>query len=383
MTYPIRYARTMLVTVVCAVIAVATSTIAVADTATATAPDGTLSVHSPDHRDTYDRLVDHQPPLLAPGLTVGGQPADPASPVHQATMLLHIDGTKSERICTGTLINPRTILSARHCVYDDDNRQPDFDGALALFSSSTGEFTQMLNALQSLPEEDFSRQWGGFIADTIRFVDRVDYPTHNGDVFGDIALLHVEQGWEAPASISPVPVWAGDITFGGIYVASGFGTGGATPLPHLGQALYAINGQERYTVDRGPEDIGYRGVPVNQAAITLGDSGGPLHNYQHVIGVNSVFQRAAGGSAWFAPLREFSRWVEQRAPGSTTGAGEVADPVATISLDVTETTPAGSSEGPTSVAVLLAVLAVLAALAAAMGVAAVPWIPLHVSGIGM
>ncbi len=231
--------------------------------------------------------------------TIGGVDADPDSPVNQAGTYLEIDvpGTNGY-ICSGTLITEIHVLTAKHCVYTENDKQQIMESATAYIG------------LDRFDPADKST------------ISASGVNVHSA---ADLAVLTLD---EPAVNTTPAKVWGGDVNIEETeFFASGFGTGAANdPLWYMGQAPINVTDRDTFTL-AGVDDTvqnGYFGYPMGPARITQGDSGGPLHDYNQVLGVNSgvAFEDPYGMT--FIPTQDHAAWIESAAPGSVEGLQEPA-----------------------------------------------------------
>lgn len=226
--------------------------------------------------------------------TIGGIDADPDSAVNQAGTYLQIAAPDTNGyVCSGTLITEIHVLTAKHCVYTENDDQQIMDTATA--SIGLDRFN---------PADESTISTSGVKV----------HPT------ADLAVLELDQ----PATnTTPAKVWGGDVNIKETkFFASGFGTGASSdPLWRMGEAPINVTGRQSFTL-AGVDDTvqnGYFGYPTGPARITQGDSGGPLHDYDQVFGVNSgvAFEDPYGMT--FVPTQDHAAWIESAAPGSVEG----------------------------------------------------------------
>ncbi|WLF43606.1 S1 family peptidase [Corynebacterium diphtheriae] len=157
--------------------------------------------------------------------------------------------------CTGTLVSPTTVLTARHCL----------NGGLGHVRLGPNHFTA---------------------------VRAVAHPQ------ADLAVLHLDRpAPEAPSAVSGRHIQPGD-RFG----VAGYGSA-------------------------------FTGIPMAAAATMQrrGDSGGPLLEGNHVVGVLSM-SSASGRVGWYIPTAEHADWIAAAAgipaPGSVDKPAPLVDATA-------------------------------------------------------
>lgn len=237
---------------------------------------------------------------LAAPLTIGGTDASPG-PVREAAVYipLHADGASNS--CTGTLISPIHVLSAKHC----------------FFNTATGTQRFTADEVQVGPQRATAQTVG---VSTIAL-----HPE------ADLAVITLDRAVPTtPAVLSDAHLTVGDHA-----TVFGFGTGTFTALDTLGEAEVTITevGAIAFQLDPTPRP-GYTALPTTGARAAGGDSGGPVHADGQVYGVVTAGWDSYPHAVLITPVAPYLDWIEATTHRPPTGssAGGLTAVVAVVGL---------------------------------------------------
>ena len=199
-------------------------------------------------------------------------------------LLIHYDPNGGEfASCTGTLVAPNLVLTARHCVADTDaSAACDIDGApLAQGVVRANHPAKTLYVFTGTERPDFSQPNITPAGVGKKVLDDGGKNLCNHDI-----AMVVLQEPVPNAKLTPLRL-DGDIVKGEVVTAIGWGVTDRTPQPDIRQQRTGIK-----VLESGPDDSTGGPVPPNEfqvgESICSGDSGGPaIASTGAIIGVVS------------------------------------------------------------------------------------------------
>lgn len=203
------------------------------------------------------------------GAVIKGKPSTSAQDA--VVLLIHYDpSNRSFGECTGTLIAPNLVLTARHCVADTDPYAAcDAEGKpLAAGVVRRNHKASTMYVFTGKDRPDFSRGRVEPAGTGARIVDDGGKNLCNHD----IALVVLEEP-VADAKIAPIRLEA-EVEQGEVLTAVGWGVTERTPQPAVRQQRTGIK-----VTGVGPDKDSFPPIPPNEfqvgESICSGDSGGP------------------------------------------------------------------------------------------------------------
>jgi len=225
---------------------------------------------------------------------VGGTKVSANDPITSSTVALVTPGGKS--FCTGSLIAPKLVVTASHCLVDYDDQLTVAFGTVAKNGSIKTE--NLRKASKFFVHEEYNTD-----------AMNEEVPTNAPN---DIALIHLER--EAPKDFAPVGLLSFDdsVAEGETLTLAGFG------LTHF---LFGSSGTLRKVDTKVkkllPEvkELQF-GEKANRSAC-MGDSGGPAfvvrNNKLALVGVTSRGNSRCNSTGIYTDVRYFGSWLKQTA----------------------------------------------------------------------
>jgi uncharacterized protein (TIGR03382 family) len=232
-----------------------------------------------------------------------------------ATVAL-MDPSYGDNFCTGTLIAPRVVLSAAHCVsWNGELTQPDEVTIAAGVNEVNGAATVAVSAV--VPHPDFGNAPVG------------DDPDGLGDD-RDIAVLLLadDVSSASPTAVLPLDLVDIALTTGTMLNIAGFGmTSDDYDSADYGRLYIADTPYQRRSV--GELLAGEPGTPDTCG----GDSGGPAYvdyaGTRYVVGATSRAKHSGSGACGeggiYTLVSAFDEWIDEVAGDLYTGSGQGAD----------------------------------------------------------
>ncbi len=210
----------------------------------------------------------------------------------QAVVLVQLKAANGDGfICTGTLITPRIVLLAAHCV---DNT-PAITSSRVVFADSWDTLVDVYSGKLD-PE---------FLATSLTWVDPL-YSSSTSGTTHDLALLYLAGA--PPPQAHPVPIYRqrlGNDIIGQSDRFIGYGLRSATSESSVFERIYAIHSIDRLTA----MEIGWDGGSTTTCS---GDSGGPhlvtLGGVEQIVAVTSFGDEHCAAQA-------FAQRVDAALPG--------------------------------------------------------------------
>jgi len=225
---------------------------------------------------------------------VGGTKVSATDPVTSSTVALVTPAGKS--FCTGSLIGPKLVVTATHCLVGYEDKVLVAFGTIAKNGSVKAD--NLRTASKFFLHEEYDTD----------AMDQ-DVPTKAPN---DIALIHLEKA--APKGYVPVSLLGSEdsIAEGETLTLAGFG------LTHYlfgsSGTLRKVNTKIKQLLPEAKElEFGEK---ANQSAC-MGDSGGPAfvvrNNKLALVGVTSRGSSRCNSTGIYTDVRYFGRWIKQAA----------------------------------------------------------------------
>lgn len=230
---------------------------------------------------------------------MGGWKAGPddKEPVYYHTAALvtkqHIQNGKA--YCSATLIGDRTLLTAAHCVVDDNGR-PRFSEVLVQFGQKVGPANATYRVARKVVHPDYRP------AETVK-----PNPSRPPN---DIALLQLENKPQAP--FRPVGVFQGPVSERDKLVPAGFGVTANGLIDDNSGTLRAV----RVGVDDVEEDDFRITSSTFLEGACSGDSGGPAYIEKGgkyfvagVVSSGAAFLLTCFGDNFYTDVSRYRTWI--------------------------------------------------------------------------
>lgn len=225
---------------------------------------------------------------------VGGTKVSATDPITSSTVALVTPKGKS--FCTGSLIGPKLVVTASHCLVDYDDELTVAFGTVAKSGSIKPENLRV--ASKFFVHEDYN-------TDAMDEEDPTNAPN-------DIALVHLKEA--APAGFKPVNVLkdSDSVAEGETLTLAGFG---------LTHHMFGTSGTLRKVNTKikklltNVKELEF-GEKANMSAC-MGDSGGPAfvvrNNKLVLIGVTSRGSSRCDSTGIYTDVRYFGSWIKDTA----------------------------------------------------------------------
>ncbi|MBW2734448.1 MAG: trypsin-like serine protease [Deltaproteobacteria bacterium] len=228
-------------------------------------------------------------PIAASGSTITNGVDDTEHP-YVGLLLVGAEGGTAKTVCTATLVGPRTLLTATHCLKDEPLN-----------------FFQLAGKLHVV--EGFSRRddWQPTVTIHLHDIGLA----HLKDPINDVQIAYLA---------SRPPEVGEEVTLVGFGVTSS-----GLEVPDAGRKRVARN-----KVDvAGEEDFEISGSGEGEGNICAGDSGGPalavIGGREVVVGVASATQEPCGQRSWYVAVSAYEEWLRTSAQGDLGEPGALND----------------------------------------------------------
>ncbi|XP_036319393.1 serine protease SP24D-like [Rhagoletis pomonella] len=226
------------------------------------------------------------------GRIVGGENAVEGALPYQVS--LRYSGS---HICGAAIINQRYVLSAAHCVGDED---------------ADGNYVVDPASYFSIRAGSSDRLRGGVVVKVTNIVVNENY----ANFLHDLAVLRLESALIYSNNIKPIPLASGEVPTGEQVLISGWGrltTTGDAPTKLQYNYVQAISKLSCFTrIGMYSDALLCLGHPANNGAC-FGDSGGPAAYQGELVGVASFVVGGCGTTSpdGYAKIYEHVDWIKE------------------------------------------------------------------------
>uniref|UniRef100_A0A0A1XPW6 Serine protease SP24D n=1 Tax=Zeugodacus cucurbitae TaxID=28588 RepID=A0A0A1XPW6_ZEUCU len=226
------------------------------------------------------------------GRIVGGEDAAEGAFPYQISLRF-----QDSHVCGGSIISTNFVLTAAHCVGDEDEDGNYFVYPASYFSIRAGAT---------------NRLYGGVVTKVSNIVVNENY----GDFLHDLALLTLETPLIFSNNIQPIPLASAEVPTGDRVIISGWGntaTNSFAPNKLQWNTVQALSKLSCFTkIGMASDALLCLGHPENNGAC-FGDSGGPAAYQGELVGVASFVVNGCGSDSpdGYAKVFNHLDWIKE------------------------------------------------------------------------